>query len=497
ESAATRLTEISTAYPKWQLATNERDEFSHWMSGTGDPGFEESIDVDIAPRKWQELVQWLAKPMPERLPFYEDTWSDVCRTRFFHSLYALRKLSQDDVWPVGRWREALQTWAEPGMILRSWRYAAPLVLDMPDAVLQEISHAVTWWMEEASKTILCHEEILLALCRRVLMIETSPESSTIRNGIETYDPVSTAINHPIGHVTQSLITLWFKQNPNDNDLLPVELKTLFTKLCNVQIELFRHGRVLLGSRLIAFFRVDRPWTEQYLLPLFAWSNPVEAKAVWEGFLWSPRLYEPLLIAFKSDFLESANHYSDLGEHRQQFATFLTYAALGPTEGYTVEEFRTAISALPQEGLEVAAQALYQALEGAGDQREEYWKNRVQPFWQQVWPKSRNLATPRISESLTRMVIAARGEFPAALAVVQDWLQPLEHLSYDVRLLLKSDICSRYPADALSLLNAVIAEQHWGPRELGQCLLQIVQAAPQLEQDVRYQRLNEYSRRRSV
>ncbi|WIC27921.1 hypothetical protein QM048_06405, partial [Escherichia coli] len=50
----------------------------------------------------------------------------------------------------------------------------------------------------------------------------------------------------------------------------------------------------------------------------------------------------------------------------------------------VEEFRTAISALPQEGLEVAAQALYQALEGAGDQREEYWKNRVQPFWQQVW-----------------------------------------------------------------------------------------------------------------
>ncbi|MCV5934801.1 hypothetical protein OFO87_32280, partial [Escherichia coli] len=74
------------------------------------------------------------------------------------------------------------------------------------------------------------------------------------------------------------------------------------------------------------------------------------------------------------------------------------------------------------------QALYQALEGAGDQREEYWKNRVQPFWQQVWPKSRNLATPRISESLTRMVIAARGEFPAALAVVQDWLQPLEHLS---------------------------------------------------------------------
>ena len=152
----------------------------------------------------------------------------------------------------------------------------------------------------------------------------------------------------------------------------------------------------------------------------------------------------LLTAFKPQFLESANHYADLGEHRQQFAAFLTYAALGPTEGYTVEEFRSAIGALPQEGLEESAQALSQALEGAADQREDYWKNRVQPFWQQVWPKSRDLATRRIAESLTRLVIAARGEFPAALAAVQDWLQPIEHPHYVVHLLHESGLCSRYP-----------------------------------------------------
>lgn len=496
-SAAACLAEISTAYPQWQLATNESDEFSHWMSGTGDPDFEDSRDVDIAPRKRQELVQWLARPMPEQRPFYEDTWCDVCRTRFFHSLSALHELSQESVWPAGRWREALQTWAEEGMVLRSWRYAAPLVRTMPDAVLQEIDHAVTWWMEVASKSISCHEDILLNLCRRVLAFETGSESPIIRNGIETYDPVRSAINHPIGHVTQALITLWFKQNPNDNDLLPAELKPIFTTLCDAQIDRFRHGRVLLGSRLIAFFRVDRPWAEKHLLPLFGWSNPVEAKALWEGFLWSPRLYQPLLTAFKSQFLASANHYADLGEQRQQFATFLTYVALGPTEGYTVEEFRSAIGALPQDGLEVSAQALYQALEGTADQSEDYWKNRAQPFWQQIWPKSRDLVTPRISESLTRMVIAARGEFTAALTAVQDWLKPIEHPHYVVHLLHESGMCSRYPADALGLLDAIIADQQWIPRELGQCLDQIVQADTQLGQDVRYQRLSEYSRRRGV
>jgi len=254
---------------------------------------------------------------------------------------------------------------------------------------------------------------------------------------------------------------------------------------------------MLGSRLIAFFRVDRPWTELYLLPLFSWNNPTEAKAVWEGFLWSPRLYQPLLIAFKPQFLESTKHYADLGEHRQQFAALLTYAALGPTDGYTMDEFRSAIGALPQEGLEECAQALSQALESAADQREEYWKNRVQPFWQHVWPKTGNLATPRIAESLTKLVIAARAEFPAALAAVQDWLQPIEYPHYVVHPLHESGLCARFPGDALHLLSAVIADQKWAPRELGQCLDEIVQTAPQLAHDARYQRLSEYIRRRGM
>lgn len=497
--AATRLAEISIAYPQWQLAANESDEFSHWMSGTGDPDYEDSRYVDIAPRKRHELVQWLTQPMPERRPFYEDTWRDVCRTRFFHSLSALCELARDDVWPTGRWREALQTWAEEGIVLRSWRYAAPLVQTIPDAVLQEIAHGVTWWMEAASKSINLHEGILMELCHRVLALplEAGPDSRINRNGVDIYDPIGSAINHPVGHVTQALINLWFKQDPNDNDLLPADIKPIFTSLCDVQVDRFRHGRVLLGSRLITLFRVDPSWTEQHLLPLFCWSHRIEATAVWEGFLWSPRLYLPLMTAFKSQFLDCANHYADLGEHRQQFAAFLTYAALGPTEEYTLDEFRSAIGALPREGLEESAQALSQALEGAADQREDYWKNRVQPFWQQIWPKSRDLATPRIAESLARLVIAARGEFPAALVAVQHWLQPIGHLGSVVNLLAESGQCKRFPTESLILLNALIADQQWAPRELGQCLDELVQAAPHFGQDVRYQRLSEYIRRRGV
>jgi hypothetical protein len=99
--------------------------------------------------------------------------------------------------------------------------------------------------------------------------------------------------------------------------------------------------------------------------------------------------------------------------------------------------------------------------------------------------------------LTRLIIAARGKFPGALAAVQDWMQPIEHPHYVVHLLHESGLCRRYPADALRLLSAVIADQQWAPRELGQCLDEIGQAAPQLVQDAQYQRLREYFRRRGM
>jgi hypothetical protein len=496
-TAAARFVKISATNPQWCLAADESDEFSHWMSSTGDPDYEDRREIEYAPRKRKDLVQWLTKVAPVRRPFYEDTWREVCRSRFFHSLSALCELAQNDVWPVGRWRETLQVWAEDGMVSRSWRYAAPLVQTMPNAILQEIVHGVSGWMEVASKSINVHESILLKLCCRVLKLPLDSDTGMKRNGVPIDQPVMEAINHPVGHVTSSLINLWFRQNPNDNDLLPAELKPIFTSLCDPKIERFRHGRVLMGSRLIAFFRVDRAWTEQHLLTLFSWRDPVEAKAAWQGFLWSPRLYQPLLIAYKSHFLDSAIHYTDLGEHSKQFATLLTYAALGPTEGFTVAEFRSAFGHFPQEGLEASAQALFQALEGAAEQREDYWKNRVRPFWQQIWPKSRELASQRIAESLARLVIAARGEFMSALAEVQDWLQPIEYPRHAIRLLNESGLCSKYPTGALRLLNALIADQGSPPEQLGKCLDDIVQVEPRLAQDIRHIRLTEYFRIRRV
>lgn len=488
--AAERLAVLSAAHPKRHLADNERDEFSHWMSGTGDPDFEDDRVVDVAPRTRGALVPWLKRPQPSEPAFSEDTWRETCRSRFYHCALALCDLAGEGQWPTGRWREALQVWSEEGPARRSWRFLAQLVKAMPDHVLKDVGQSMSWWLEAVSKGMDCHEEIYLGLCRRILDLSFG--------AMTTDQPVTRAINHPAGHVTQGLLNLWFKREPSDADGLPAELEPFFTRLSDTSVEQFRHGRVVLASRLIALFRVDRRWTELHLLPLFDWTHDAgEARAVWAGFLWSPRLYHPLLIALREAFLDTAHHYDELGGDAQQFSTFLTYAALQPPEGYTAADFQKALAALPQEGLDESARALGQALEGAGEQREDYAVNHILPFWHDVWPKDRRLASNSMAESLARLSITARGRFPEVLTAVVAWLRPIEHPYPIVHWLYESGLSGRFPEDALRLLDAVIDDQQWPAAELTQCLTAISQQAPPLLADPRYLRLFEYSRRRDA
>lgn len=491
DSAAQRYNELSATYPEWELASNESDEFSHWMSGTGDQGYEENLNVNIAPNKRQKLVTWLQQTQDERHPFDRDTWRETCKRHPANTGFALFDLAAKGIWLTERWNEAFHAWTEPKRPRLTWRCLAPLMKTMPNEELQKLGQSITWWLEAVSKSMDQHEDIFFDLCNRVLQL-------SYEDGEDTDSPVTRAINHPIGNITGALLKLWLKRNPSDNDSLPSDIEPFFSELCDITVKRFRHGRVLLASRLIPLFRVDPNWTKTHLLPLFDWnSDAIEAKASWEGFLWAPRIYWPLLLAFKTQFLDTVHHYEELGEHNRQFAKLLTYAALSPGDGYTTQDFQTAFSILPQNALNEAAQIFPQALESAGEQREDYWKNRIKPFWQNVWPKSINLLSDNIVSSLARMSIAARGEFPAALSTVLHWLRPIEDINYVMHVLHETDLATRFPEDTLKLLGTIVDNPIWVPKELKQCLEAILLKDPKLKEDHIYRRLNELVRQRDV
>jgi hypothetical protein len=481
-----RLHALASRHPEWKLAKDQRDEFPYWM-GAG----EEWRKFVATPRRRRELIEWL-RQQPGTDHWQDDDWRERCRTNFPTAACALWALATEGVWPIGRWREALQAWSEDKLMRRAWRRMAPVLVDAPSKILQALTHGISWWLQAIAETFIGHETQFFALSRRVLALVRQDDD---QNGDQD-DPVFRAINHPVGHVAQALLSWWYRCTPEDGQGLPEEVGPIFTELCDTRTEEFRHGRVLLASHVIALFRTDQDWATDHLLSLFDWQrSESEARVAWEGFLWSPRLYRPLMEMLKPAFLDTARHYAALGKHRAQYASLLTFAALDPGDTFTIAELAAATRSLPPSGLDDSAQALVSAVEGAGEQHADYWTHRVAPYLHAIWPKTRNNISPAVSENLARLCVAAQDAFPEALPLLRPWLQPLTHAHYVAHRLHETALAGRFPEPALEFLNLVIGDQtKWPPSDLGACLEAIRTAAPSLRADRRFEELMEHVRR---
>ena len=382
----------------------------------------------------------------------------------------------------------MSAWSEEELIERSWDRMAP-VLAQAEAALKDIRHGVSFWLYAVAKTFEGQEETFLGLCDQILGLEYEEED-------DFDEPVGRAINHPVGMVTDALLRWWYRSPLEDGQGLGGDLKPRFSRICDTCAGKFRHGRVLLAAHVIALFRVDCNWATRCVLPLFEWErSATEARSAWEGFLWSPQLYRPLMEAIKPAFLDTSNHYAELGRHDVQYSSLLTFAALDPDGVFTRRELATATAALPQEGLNNAAATLVRAIEGAGSQGADFWRNRVAPYLKTVWPRTDKAASASIAESFALACVAARDAFPEALCQVRPWLQGTAFPERAVHRLFESKIHKRFPRDTLEFLYLVVDDEaHRPPTDLKACLEAIRNAEPNLEDDYRYQKLVEFLRK---
>ena len=476
-TAKSKLYELTQQNPQWELAADESDEFSIWIEkGANWRKFVTS------PHEPNLLMNWLMQRRDEFLQ--EDDWHQRCRDDFSGSSEALRGLAEKDEWPVERWKEALQVWRDADLLQESWCNIPNVLIVAPDNVIIEISQSLSLWLKAEARVFDKNEELFFHLCRRVLTFEY--ESIFVTD----HDPATVAINHPVGHVTQALINWWYRKDFNDAAGLSEPINSIFSELCDKQNNELRHGRVLLASHVISLFRVDEHWTKEFLLPLFDWQeSAVEARSTWTGFLLSPRPYHPLLSAIKQHFLDTASHYNQLGKYAKRFAVFLTFIALNPSDTFTTKELARATRILPKKGLENSAQALAQTLESAGEQRGEFWKNRIRPYIDSVWPKHIESVSPKISSHLAHLCVVAQDSFPDAVEKLQHWLLPIDHPTHLVRLLHTTNLCEQFPKHSLKLLDAIIDDTFkWAHLELRQCLDKIRSTDNSLVHDPRFQRL---------
>lgn len=482
QSAMQLLAELERTNPNWKFSKHQREEFTSWVSGTGDPDFGEFEQIERTPSDPNLLREFLLRPSSE-----DDDWAAFCKSDFELASDALIALADDNEWPVRRWADALSEWSDKEFTQKSWLKIAVPLTAVPDQLVKELTHSIAWWLERVSESLEIEslnevDASFWHLCSNILKLDECQLGDSV-------DGVTTAINHPVGLTTRALLNVWYSLKPNDSELLQDPIRGLFTRICEVRDSNLIHGRLLLASDAIALFRVDSAWSRKNLLPLFDWSGDrSEAAAAWNGYLWSARLYRPLLVELKSAFLETASHLEELGKHSNHYPALLVHVALNMPAGYSESEFQQTFQKLDTNELQMALNALVNALEASREQAAEFWRNRIAVFWRRIWPKSVELMTHNISESIARLTIFAREEFPNALRLTKEWLQPLDDPMFAIYTLHESSLASKSPDSALDLLDRIVATPDYTPLHLDDSLAAISTGNPALTQDPRYIRL---------
>ena len=484
EAAQAEFDALSTKHT-WTLAKDDRDEFPVWM---GDVGFSHSRPVPRGfvppPRKASELAVWLKKP-PLFDGFHNDSdiWRQYCRDNSEETLAAFGILAREKCFPAERWGDALHAWDNAEFAGKSWQ-AAAMLTDAETEVFQnhQAAHLFASWLKEQGQNVPEQDgELFLRLCRCVI---TMGSNDQLRNA----NPLQNANYDPVGRATEGLLR-WFSHQ--ENPQLPPDVRGFLTLLCNTDNTRFRSSRFFLAMHALDLFGIDEEWAKQTLLPLFDWNkSPEEARTAWYGFLSFYRATPALFREIKHFFLDTAKHADELGKMGRKYANVLTWLALETgDEMFSPGQFSAATGYLSEEGLCCATDTIIRRLKKAGENRGQYWRDRVSPYFKWVWPPQKKKVTKKTAEQIAKVCIAAEDSFADAMNQLEDFLVPVGHPGRIYHGYLSSELCAKFPKEALRLIAAITGD---GPiythGKLREYLDAIRQARPELADTPEFIRL---------
>ncbi|MEZ8307398.1 anti-phage defense-associated sirtuin Dsr1 [Vibrio splendidus] len=468
---------IKQRHDGWHISEDEKEEFSIWMSNGEEPDYESAVST---PESLTDLVIWL-KSKSKQLP---DDWAERCRKDYGTTSAALLELSKDGIWPIQRWKDAINAWSlSEDISLEAWQKISQLVFDLPDKKLLDLAWLVAKWISKLINIGEVTKESLFKFYDRLAWLPYDESSNNVLS-----DPLTTAINHPVGIMTEALFNWWYSLKPLDDDGLESDFQQLLNRILHTTDNSSFNAQTIIFTNTLSLYRVDPAWTKEKVLPYFKW-NSCFASTAWKAFLWSPRIHKGFLACIKHDLLDCAVHYEELGEVNEQYARFLTYVALQQHEEFKVTELAVAFSHMPAKALLHVASALNETLSSSGRKIEEYWKHRVKLFIQRVWPKNTVLNEQTVHK-LVIICIEADDFFEDAYNVLKHYIVQTNGNEYVVQKLSQTSILQRFPETGLSLLNSLIGEPIFRPaRKLEESLQQISTANPSLTSSAAYTRLS--------
>lgn len=485
------LSETEAKRGQWAFSDNQQDEFPFWL---GESGFVNPAESDEnwqeIPTKLPQLKEWLINNPDFDDMRHSDGWMKFCREFYKLSFDALLENSLGHKWQADRLGAWLRVSAEKDVVESSWPLVEQILKIVPDDVYRENFYQISQWLQSLDMKKLTNEKSVLDFANKIWDLSEPDDNEHFD------DPLTRAINHPVGKCTEAVLNWYYSRSPKYGHGIDGDIKITFTKLCNLDKPHFNHARVLLSAHAINLYRLDINWSREFLLPLFSWSNSRDqAIRSWSGFLWAPRIFREFLIETKDYHLDTFDFYAEmggaeaLGDHEKQFVEYFTFAAIGHPDIFDDGELADALDKLPNEGLTHVAFALARAIDGIERSKIEYWNEKLYPFIMRAWPKSAARKVPEVSYAILEIILKSGDAFPLTYEALHHWLLPAEERMFRFKDLSEGDLCSKFPKEVLSLLDQIIKAKPRFQNDLFSSILtQISTADASLANDPRYQSL---------
>ncbi|MFI5342090.1 MAG: SIR2 family protein, partial [Candidatus Methylomirabilales bacterium] len=485
---AGRLGDLERQHPEWRLTGEEREGFPSWVESR--VGLESDYSAEALLALGDEQLTELLVSQQEHRRGLLEQWRLGVSHDPPRGVKILRALDVRRAYAPDVWSKSIAGFSALSVEAPIARSVLELLAQLPRGLVD----ACLWPFADLVRSL--SKSVPSSLRPAVLAVWDLALPSAAAHVPEKTDPerVDAAINHSIGILAEALFGVLRSRPLKRGDGLPDDVRERLERLLGIVGEPGRLARVIVGSRLVLLHELDANWTRLRVIPLFAWSDAAEAVGAWKGYLWSPSLTFGLWADLKLHFLDAFGHLPEIGNHTENLAGLLAAISIDGEAVITVAEARTCLRSLDDFGRGTVAHWIVERLEGAGEQAENLWRDRVGPWIAEAWPKEKLLRGPHSSLNLTRAAILSRAAFPEAEKLIAQFLVPLETgSSLALQALVQSGHLESHPHEALELLNTVTPDNPgpwFGP--LGQCLSKIETARPELAAELGFQRLKEIS-----
>ena len=485
-----RLNELEANHPQWKLSEGDRDEFTSWSeSWSGNECDISKNDLMIAP-----VIDRVNMLLEDNQRFHEgriDLFRVVCKESEEGKEMAvetLRYMHESSNWNGEIWHAALVGVADAEG--STWGEIAPLLVDMPVGIYTEEGWAVARWVSKSTPAIIPNtdsEEYYWTIFNKFI------ESVNREDAEDIEEPVNNAINSPLGILTESLLKRIGSRELKKSAGIPDgPMENILNTLATKQGKSFTLARVILASRLYYFYIVAPEWTKEKLIPKFDWQEPEEARCLWVGYLWMPRITLELIDDIKESFIETFNHVESLGNDVTRLYHLVAVICMEYVNVFATKQQQQILRDIGTSGQVEIADYLARSFPNEADERDAYWINRIKPFIKHAWPKEATAIDAKISKQFAMVCIQTDQAFPNAVEEFKSILGPFSDLGYFLDSFKATNLPDDFPEDSFKLLTMVFDyDYEWPDDTLRKILNRIIERCPMIEDRSEYKNMDAF------